>query len=523
MAEKKTARDSKAAAQAPALETEFAHRLLDPFETLYQGLIRTNDPLLLEKGSAGDGAALYKDLKRDPKVYAGMQKRTLATISKPFNVEPIEKSERGKADAGVLLSILKGFSFDGLCEELLEARLTGTAINEVVFIARNGRIEVSRAPSRALRRFVFVQQDPGLPPELRMLTRQNMLTGEQLPERTFIVHRYKPADDNPWGTGLGLVLYWSVFFKRKAKISWNRLNDRVGMPIPWGKHPRNAQKDEKATLFAALKALTSDGVVMTPEGTLIELIESKLASGGITSQQALCEYLDDEIDAVLLSQEARGKSGGALASASKERSSGLLDLAQAEWDLVAETLNRTLIAWLCEINGLVPCLVSRKVKEEVDLQAEAETDKAISDLGFELDEAVVQAKYGEGWHKKAAPVVPPGGTAPGQPGQQQQPNKPAKAPADPGSSPAFSEAPLSSGQLAVDEAIAAVKDEKLREAMRGVMEPLLQAIEGASSFEEALAAAEAAYPKLDKSALQSLLARALFGAETFGAQEPAGE
>jgi phage gp29-like protein len=61
-------------------------------------------------------------------------------------------------------------------------------------------------------------------------------------------------DDNPYGTGLGLQIYWAVFFKRKGIVSWNKLNDRFGAPTPWGKHPRNAGPKEKATLFAALKA-----------------------------------------------------------------------------------------------------------------------------------------------------------------------------------------------------------------------------------------------------------------------------
>lgn len=54
--------------------------------------------------------------------------------------------------------------------------------------------------------------------------------------------------------------------------------------------------------------------------------------------------------------------------------------------------------------------------------------------------------------------------------------------------------------------------------MAGLVEPLLVAIEGANSFEEALAAAEAAFPKMDLNKLQALLARAMFGAEAFGRQ-----
>jgi len=59
--------------------------------------------------------------------------------------------------------------------------------------------------------------------------------------------------------------------------------------------------------------------------------------------------------------------------------------------------------------------------------------------------------------------------------------------------------------------------------MRGLLEPLMAAVEAADTFEDALAAAEAAYPRMDTARLQSLLARAMFGAETFGRTEPDAE
>lgn len=520
----KTRRGTKAQAApaAPQLDTEIAHRLLDPFETLYMGLVRTNDPLLLEKGSASSGADLYRDLRRDGKVFSALQKRVLALVGRPYQVVPVEDGDRGKRDAETLHDILKRSAFDKLCRDLLEALLTGAAINEVVMTFRDGHYQVARAPQRALRRFAFVQPDGGGPVELRMLTRANMLTGEPLPPRTFIVHRVNPQDDNPWGMGLGLQLYWAVFFKRKAMISWNKLNDRAGVPVPWGKYPRSAGPKEKGTLFDALKALSNDGVVMTPEGTMIELLESKLASGSITSQQALCEYCDDWIDAVLLGQEARSKSGGALASASKERSAVRLDLVQADSDLLSETLNSSLIQWLCELNGLVPCTVERVIKEEEDLEKSATTDKTISEMGFELDEETVQAKYGEGWRKKREPPPPEPGAGPGAavPGQQPPTGKDPATPAAGTAAVQFAEGDQVDGQAAIDAAIDSVKDAELQAAMRDLLDPLMSAVEAADTFEDALAAAEAAYPRMDKARLQSLLARAMFGAETFGRLEP---
>lgn len=415
--------DKRTTPPAPEMDSEVASRLRDPFEPVFMGVIRPNDPLL---GEHGNNWQLYRDLKRDGKVYAGLQKRILALIGRPWTVQPID--DVSTADAEAVQNILEGFNFDRLCADLMEALIVGFAPAEVVWTRRDNLVVPARVVKRAQRRFVYVQDEDGRPPQLRLLTREEMIRGVELPERKFIVHRVNPEDDNPYGTGLGLQLYWPVFFKRKGIIAWNKLNDRFGTPTPWGKYPRNASKKEKDTLFAALKAFSNDGVVMTPEGTMIELLESKL-TGSVSTQESLCNYMDDWISEVILGQEPRQKGGGALAAASKEREGVRLELTQADSDLLSETLNATLIKWICEFNGLAPCTVYRDISAEEDKQAESATDKNVSEMGFDLSEDAVRSKYGEGWTKRAAPPPPDPATA--APGQRVAFAEPATAPDPP--------------------------------------------------------------------------------------------
>ena len=114
--------------------------------------------------------------------------------------------------------------------------------------------------------------------------------------------------------------------------------------------------------------------------------------------------------------------------------------------------------------------------------------------------AIAGADAGEGWEKKGP-----------QPGSEPF-SAPSPAPAS------FAEFAASSGQLAIDQAIAGMPDDAFQEAMAGLIEPLLAAIDAEDTFEDALAAAEAAYPAMDKAKLQHLLARAMFGGEAYGRQ-----
>lgn len=504
----KTPRASKAAPAArppaaPELNTEYASRLVDPFEQLYMGVLRSNDPLLLERGQGE--AAFYDDLERDGKVFSGLQKRRLALIGKAWQVTAVDDKAKGATEAADRVStILKGIGFDQLCRELLDALLRGFAVAEIVWTARDGMIVPDRAVQRAQRRFRFVQSDEHKGPWLHLLTRDSMVTGRPVPERKFIVHRHNPKDDNPYGRGLGLQLYWPVFFKRKGIVAWNKLCDRFGSPTPHGKYPRGAGPREKDTLEGALRAMSSDGYLMTPEGMEIELLESKL-SGNVTTQQALATYMDDWIAEVLTGQEPKASSGGALAAASEERQDVREDITQADSDLLSETLNAQLLAPLCDYNGWPRCQVTRAIKKEKDTREMAETDKAISDMGFELGEATVRERYGEGWTKKAAPppVVsqPPGATAPGQPAVQ------------------FAEATLASTRDAIDDLVDA-ELQGWRSLVTPVRDPLQALIDDhvtrGATAQELLDALPGALATMDVDALANALARSAFATRLAG-------
>lgn len=494
---------TRARTAKPEMDTEFANRATDPFESTYMGVLRTNDQLLLERGHGS--IAIYKDLKRDGKVFGALQKRQLGLVGFDWTVAPVRDSSKGDADALTMSDMLKEIAFDELCKQLLEATLVGFVPSEIIWTVRDGFVVPDRIVPRAQRRFVYVQDDPDASPQLRLLTRENMTTGVPVPDRKFIVHRVNAEDDNPYGNGLGLQTYWPVFFKRAGLVAWNKRLARTGSPIPWGKYPNNASPKDKATLMAALRAMSNDGVLMTPTGMDITLLESRIAAGSMSSERELAEYMDDWIAEVWLGQEPRGESGGAQAAAAKEREAVRLGLIKADSDLLSETLKTQLLDHIAFYNGLERCTVYRAVHEEADQKAMSETDKNVADLGFEPSEDQVRERYGDGWTRKVAP--PPTAPVPGAPGA------PGQLPTNPAT---FAEGDGADAQAAIDQAVGAVTDAEMQEALRGVFEPLLAAIEGAADFDDALAEAQAAFPRMDTAKLQALLANAMFGAQAYG-------
>lgn len=384
--------------EAKVLTSESAPRARDPAESLYLGILPSDDALLQHKGH-GD-IDFYRTLESDDAVYSCLQKRIYAQICRPWTILP-DDDEGDEQVIEIITRALKRLRINAVCEMLMESLLTGFSVVEIVWRYETGARGAGgywlpvEAIQRAPNRFVWAESQDGAF-ELRLRTRADMIRGEIVPDMKFIVHHTKIRDGNPNGYGLGRKLYWPVYFKKRAVIAWNKLNDRFGSPTPWGRFPRNASAEEKQTLEMALRAFSNDGYLATPEGTMIELLQSSL-TGNVSSQRELCTYMDDAIAGVILGTQRREGSGGAQAAAAKEREDVRLEITAADTELLCDTLNRTLLAWMCDLNGWPRCQFSRPIKTETDREQEARADSLIASMGYRMSIDAIREKYGEGW------------------------------------------------------------------------------------------------------------------------------
>lgn len=491
--------------QLALLTTEIAKRSKDPQELSFMGLVQNSDPLVRERGESA--YELYSDLMRDAKVYAAYQKRVHTIISKPWQVSPVKDTPQGTEHASIITEILKRCKFDQVCKDLLDALIMGMSVSEIVWTVRDGYIVPERIVKRAQRRFLFKELDNGAP-ELRLITKENPTEGVSLPDRKFIVHRYGSVDDNPYGQGIGLQLFWLVYFKRANMVSWNKLNDRYGTPIPWGKYAPNATKEARNTLWDALMAFSNDGIIMTPDTASLQLLEASLG-GNITSHQTLANALDNSIGAVITGENGPENSGGAVAAASVERRDILLDLGQADSDLQCDTFNETFMKWLCELNGFEMCQVYRPIQEEEDLKATAETYGALYNIGFKPSLDMVRNQFGEGWEERTdtAPTGQSGFTGYQGFGAGMMPN--------------FAEiketkTAQQSEQKTIDNAVANIAPDQFEQIITGILQPFLDAVDNSADYEQALTALQSALPNVKPEQLENVLAQYLFGSGVLG-------
>jgi phage gp29-like protein len=365
-------------------------------------LLLNGDSILRSRGR-GKGLDIYADLERDAHVAAMLDKRKRAVTAREWDVTPSSDDPIDVQVAELVKQSLSAIRFDKLTKELLDAVLKGYSTVEVVWDSVDRTIVPVKTIKRSQGRFTFdIKRRP------RLLTRERMFEGEELPDRKFIVHSVGDGDDgSPFGRGVGHRIFWPVFFKRQNLSFWLKFLDKFGSPTAQGSYPRGALKAEQDKLLAVLRAISNDAGIIVPEGMEIKLLEA--AKSPNDGYERLCRYCDGEISKAILGETLTtevGNSGGSRALG-EVHNEVRKELAKDDADEVSYTLNETVVRWIVELNfpGRKAPAVWRNFEESEDLDKVADRDRKLKELGWERTEESFVETYGLGYQRMKAATV----------------------------------------------------------------------------------------------------------------------
>lgn len=394
---------TKQTRRAKPPEGQIATALRNPFEPVFNRTLRPKDATLATRGG-GSGIWIYDEIERDCHAFAVLQKRKFAVVANDWHIQAASDNAVDQAAAERADRMLSRLPLDQIAVDLLDAILKGYAVAEVVWDMTDGDVTPVAILPRDQRRFVF--DVDGRP---RLLDWSNMITGVELPARKFIVHRFGAKDGNPYGLGLGTRLFWPVWFKRQGLQFWLTFADKFGSPTPLGTYPVGATQEQKDALLGALQALANDVGITIPEGMQVKLLEASHSGGASGVYDALLKYLDDEIEKAVLgtTQTTSSRSGGLGSQVSAVQNEVRLELVRADADMLAGTLNATLLTWIAEFNDpdAIPPQIAWDVKVDEDLLIRAQRDQILSQLGYQLTPEAVRDVYGD-FYAQASPSTP---------------------------------------------------------------------------------------------------------------------
>jgi phage gp29-like protein len=430
----------------------------------------------------------------------------MRVIAKPWEVASDDESRAGKKASAMIEAQMKMVNFDQLSLNLLDATLKGIAYGELMWGTDGAETVLCEVKQKSQSRFKFGKQE-----ELRLLTRENILDGVEVPPNKFVVHRFGGRDGSPYGRGLGTILFWLRLFKSQNISGWLLANDKFGNPTAVGKYPKGASADEQRDLLASLTKISQDTGIIIPDGMLVELLEAK-RQGSMDTYESLCRYMDEQIDyCVHFQTDSSRSAGGALKAASDNRADETDVLNQADSDLLTMTVDKYIVKPILEYNRIdvkVRPKVYRDFRAVEDLDKRAERDEKIFKMGFEpVDASYVDETYGGKWRKKAAapaPVVPPGENP-------LKPGEPIEPPIE------LAEADESyPDQAVLDAAVDSIPDATNQVLIEAALKPILKLLKESKDGTEALGRLSEIYPLMDVTRLEALLGRCFFIAEVWG-------
>ncbi|MHB1333401.1 MAG: DUF935 domain-containing protein [Sulfuriferula sp.] len=470
----------------------------------YQGILRSRDTTLETRGGA-KSYAIYDDIERDCHAYGVLQKRKLAVVARPWQVDPASKSAKDVKAADMVRAQLSAMgvpaddnpgdqvvmasNFDLVCYNLLDSILKGFAVGEIMWDRDGAEIVAREIRPKDQRRFNFDTDY-----KLRLKTWGQLIPGEMVPPRKFIVHTFGAKDGSPYGNGVGSRLFWPTFFKRQDITFWLTFLDKFGSPTAVGKYPNGTPKAQQDDLLSALSAIAQDAGVAIPEGMMIELLEAK-RSGSVTYEQ-FARYMDEEMTFAVLGEAPTSKGGGgAQQTAALAREEVRLELVQADADLLSATLNATLSPWLTAYNvpGARAPKIWRQVQEAQDLKARSERDVNLYTLGYRPTLAEVTKTYGGEW--EPVPVA-----------------------ADPKRPPYTSQTAFAEGDPApfTDDQLAARLSGEAAQPWNAMLAQIRAIVDGAASLEDLRDQLLAAFGNLDSNALAKVMQAGFAVAELVG-------
>ncbi len=464
----------------------------------YIGKVLFNPDPILSGEARQQGIKIFEDMLYEARVASEMQKRKLAVIGKEWDIIPASDEPQDQEIADFVKKVFENFSHDRGRQALLAGIVTGFKPGEIMWDYSEGDIWIKEIKGVSPKRFVF-----DLEGNLRLLTWKDMIQGEEIPDRKFIIFTNPSDNGSPYGDGIGRSLYWPIWFKKNGVKFWAVFLDKFGQPTPWGKYPPGTKEDDQNKLLDSLKAMQTDQAIITPDNMAVELLEAARASS-VDSYERWEKFWNDAISFIILGQTATTEGTPGKLGSEEARSDVRDDIVKADADLLCECENEQLIKWLVDYNFAALAGSSRSLRypkiwirtePEQDLKPLAERDRIlIKEIGLPTAKSYFYDTYNIPEPQPDEDLVTP----------PQTPSFPA----------AFSERPRRvNGQQKIDDIVSrALKEGGISE----FKDSLQQIINGAANLDDLRSRIIEKFKDIDIEKLKEIMSRAIFIANLTG-------
>ncbi|MBF0481284.1 MAG: DUF935 family protein [Desulfovibrionaceae bacterium] len=479
------------------LTDEIATRQRSPDFYALGMLLPNPDPVLRK---LGQNIRVYRELLSDPRVGACAESRKSAVLS--LNWE-LEKGKAKSRQAKFVEGVFQDLDLPRIMGEMLSAPLYGFQPLEVLWRRVGQAVVPDNVWGKPVEWFGFDEEN-----RLRFRTKENIMLGDLLPERKFLLARHNPSYQSPYGESILSRVFWSVAFKKGGMKFWLQCAEKFGGDFLVGKHPRGMDQREIDKLADMLENMIQSAIAVVPDDSSVEILDSKGKAASSLLFKDLKQCCDTDIAIALCGQNLTTEVKGGSLAAAEVHQQVRREIRDGDKKIVTGCMQQ-LIDWTVDLN-----FGPGSEKPQFGLYEDEEVDKALADRDGILA-ATGQIEFTAEYFKKAYGFADDDFNIKSPPPAEATPAPPSATARN--ASLAFAEGHVPfPEQAALDDLVASLDPEALGRQMDGILKPVKELIQGAANFAEIEQGLAAAYPDMTDEQLTEQLARCMFLADIVG-------
>lgn len=380
---------------------EIATAMLRDRWSTYPSKGLTPDRLTSILRAADDGdvqrqAELFEEMEeKDAHLASQFQTRKLAVQGLPWEILPVSEDGRDRQIADFCKQTLEGLAdLDDHILDLLDALAKGYSMMEILWDVSSGQASISALNWIHAKKVTFWQS---IFP--RVLTEEEPVQGVDPPPFKFVYHRYRARSGYDTRAGIMRVCAFMYLLKNYALKDWAAFTEVYGMPLRVGKYEPGASKADREALITAIRSLGSDAAGIISKSTEIEFIEAQKTTS-LNIYESLANFCDAQISKAVLGQTLTSEAGGSKGQGSyalgQVHNEVRQDLIEADCKALSKTITMQILRPLVGFNYGWDAPVPRfrfLYEAPEDLQAAAETYKILREIGFDMSQEHVSARF----------------------------------------------------------------------------------------------------------------------------------
>lgn len=323
----KTFTEEIAGVKTVAQMYSFAKRVLNPDEVLLK---------------TGKNISVFRKLENEGQIATCIESRNAGVTSLKYHLVFNDETKKDFYE-----TLLKNLDITGIIEDILKAPLYGFQPIEIMWgINSDGYIIPTSLVAKPQEWFYYNNENQ-LCFDKKGCPNGYIITDDL---KKFLVPRYKPSYNNPYGKSILARCFWDAIFKKGSLEFWMKFAEKYGMPFMYGKYQQGMSEEEIDKLLDSLECMIQDAVGAIPDNSSVEILDTGGKTGSAEIYRGIIDIADKNIAKNILGQTLTTETGSSGSYAlGNVHLQVRQDIINSDKRLVEKILNK-LFKWIDEFN-----------------------------------------------------------------------------------------------------------------------------------------------------------------------------